>query len=307
MPQVGWRRRAISIFTAAMAAAVISAACVRPAAAASPSMFAEGRKAAVIGRHADAVRWLQAYVTQAPRDSAAWVWLGASYYQLRQYQSAAAALGRAVAISHSADVALWQGAAYSAMGRVDLARTLFIYAARAGRPQTAWIAQQWLRSLQGSVVAVLGSPARPEAYAYVVRWYNPRLSAAQVDAIVRSVLFYSSHYGVDPRLMMALIAIESGFHPAARSPVGAYGLGQLMPATWRAMGVHPADPVANIYASVRVLRANMDRFGSNLALALAAYNAGKGAVERYGGIPPYNETQWYVRNVLALYFHLRGG
>ncbi len=307
MPQVSWRRRAICACAATVAAVVLGTAWVHPAAAASPSLFAEGRRAVIAGRHGDAIRWLQAYLATAPRDATAWVWLGASYYQLRQYQSAAAALSQAVAISRRADVALWQGAAYAAMGRVDLARSAFVYAARAGRPQTAWVAQQWLRSMQGSVVAVLGSPARPEAYAYVVRWYNPRLRPSQVDAIVRSVLFYSDRYGVDPRLMMALIAVESGFHPTARSPVGAYGLGQLMPATWRAMGVHPGDPVANIYASVRVLRANMDRFGSNPALALAAYNAGKGAVERYGGIPPYNETQWYVRNVLALYFHLRGG
>jgi soluble lytic murein transglycosylase-like protein len=291
---------------AAVAVVVACLAVAPTAAAASEPTFAQARQAALAGRHPDAIRLLRGYLSVRPRDAAGWVWLGASYYQLKQYQPAAEAFGRAVALSHAPDIALWQGAAYAALGRADAARTAFLYAARAGRPQTAAVAGQWLRALQGRVVAVLGEPARPEAYAHVVRWYNPRLSRSQVDAIVRSVLFYSSRFGVDPRLMMALIAIESGFHITARSPAGAYGLGQLMPATWRAMGVHPADPVANIYASVRVLRGNLDRFGYNIPLALAAYNAGKGSVERYGGIPPYAETQWYVRNVLALYLHLRG-
>ncbi|HEV8354923.1 MAG TPA: lytic transglycosylase domain-containing protein [bacterium] len=302
---MSWRRRGFAVLGAAVAVAVACLAAV-PAAEAAVSPFAQARQAALAGRHPDAIQLLRVHLSAAPRDAAAWVWLGASYYQLKQYQPAATAFSNAVWLARSPDMALWQGAAYVALGRPDAARTAFMYAARNGRPQTRFVAGQWLRALQGRVVAVLSEPARPEAYAHVVRWYNPRLSAGQVDAIVRSVLFYSDRFGVDPRLMMALIAIESGFQITARSPVGAYGLGQLMPATWRSIGVHPADPVANIYASVRVLRSNLDRFGFNIPLALAAYNAGKGSVERYGGIPPYSETQWYVRNVLALYLHLRG-
>jgi soluble lytic murein transglycosylase-like protein len=79
-----------------------------------------------------------------------------------------------------------------------------------------------------------------------------------------------------------------------------------MPATWQAMRVHPADPVANVYATVRVLKGNLERLGGDPVLALAAYNAGRGAVERYTGIPPYRETQWYVYNVLGLYQHFAG-
>lgn len=292
---------------AAVAAAVVLAAAV-PHAAAAPSLFARARQAALAGRHAEAVNLLRVHVAASPRDTTAWVWLGASYYHLTQYGPALTAFGRAQSLGPSADVALWQGAVYALLGRNDHARTAFVYVSRTGRPQTVFVAVRWLRTLQGErVTAVLGKPPRPEAYAYIVRWYNPRLTAAQVDAIVRSVLYYSHLYGVEPELVMALIAVESGFQITARSPAGAFGLGQLMPATWQSMGIHPADPVANIYASVRVLRGNLERFGSNTMLALAAYNAGKGSVERYGGIPPYSETQWYVRNVMVLYLHFRGG
>lgn len=297
------RGTAILILCAVVAATIVMAA--RPATASS--LFEQARRAALAGRHAETVTLLRAYVVKSPRDAAAWVWLGASYYQLNQFQPAATAFDRAQRLLRSADVALWQGAAYVKLGRTDLASAAFLYASRAGRLQTAFVAARWLRTLRGEkITAVLARPARPEAYAYIVRWYNSRLTPSQVDAIVRSVLYYSYRYSVDPELMMALIAIESGFQITARSPVGAFGLGQLMPATWQSIGIHPADPVANIYASVRVLRGNLDRFGGNAMLALAAYNAGKGSVERYGGIPPYSETQWYVRNVLVLYLHFRG-
>lgn len=298
------RGTAVFILGAAVAAVIVMAATP---ARASSSLFDQARRAALAGRHSETVNLLRAYVAKSPRDAAAWVWLGASYYQLNQFRPAATAFDWAQGLSRSPEVALWQGAAYAKLGRQDLATSAFVFASRAGRPQTAFVAARWLRTLRGEkITAVLARPARPEAYAYIVRWYNRRLAPPQVDAIVRSVLYYSYKYGVDPELMMALIAIESGFQITARSPAGAFGLGQLMPATWQAIGVHPADPVANIYASVRVLRGNLDRFGGNAMLALAAYNAGKGSVERYGGVPPYSETQWYVRNVLALYLHFRG-
>lgn len=297
------RGTAVFILVAAVAASV--AVAITPAEASSA--FEQARRAALAGRHDETITLLRAYVSRSPRDAAAWVWLGASYYQLNQYEPAATAFDRAQGLYRSPEIALWQGAAYIKLGRKDLASAAFVYASRAGRAQTAFAAARWLRTLRGEkITAILARPARPEAYAHVVRWYNPRLAASQVDAIVRSVLYFSHRYGVEPELMMALIAIESGFHITARSPAGAYGLGQLMPATWQSIGIHPADPVANIYASVRVLRGNLDRFGGNRTLALAAYNAGKGSVERYGGVPPYSETQWYVRNVLALYLHFRG-
>lgn len=271
------------------------------------SAFNAGRTAYIEGRYADAVMALHAHVEARPRDADAWTWLGASYYHLRQFGDAEEALQWASALHPSGEVALWLGAAEIHLTKVEAARQAFALAARIGRPQTALWARQWLRMIDGQAIPVLSLTAPPEAYAYVVRWYNPALTPSQVDAIVRSVLYYSWIYGVDPRLMMALIAVESGFQITARSPAGAYGLGQLMPETWRAMRVHPGDPVANIYASVRVLRAQLDRFGADPALALAAYNAGRGAVERYTGIPPFNETQWYVYNVLTLYRHFTGG
>lgn len=292
-----------SVGAIALAIAVVFAVSGRAPAASS---FAVGRDAHLSGRHAEAVAAFRAHLAASPRDARAWVWLGASYYQLGDNQEAIAAFERAAALAPSGEVALWLGASHSRMGREADARRAFLTAARTGHPQTAMIAQQWLRASQGRAVPVLDRAAGPDAYASVARWYNASLQPHDVDAIVRSVLYYSNAYGIDPRLAMALIAVESGFRVTAQSPVGAYGLGQLMPATWRAMGIHPADPVANIYATVRVLKGQLDRFGGNVALALAAYNAGRGAVERHGGIPPFHETKWYVYNVLTLYQYLAG-
>lgn len=274
--------------------------------AAAGSSFVAGRDAHLRGHHERAAAAFRAHLARFPRDAVAWIWLGASYYHAGYGREAVVAFERAAALAPSGDVALWLGAVYARVGREADARRALVVAARSSRRHTALMAKQWLRAAQGRAVPVLDRDASPDTYAYVARWYNPRLDASQVDAIVRSVRYYSRAYDVDPRLVMAVIAVESGFHIAAQSPAGAYGLGQLMPSTWRAMGINPADPVANIYASIRVLRGQLDWFGSNPALALAAYNAGRGAVTRYGGIPPFHETQWYVYNVLTLYRYLTG-
>jgi soluble lytic murein transglycosylase-like protein len=109
----------------------------------------------------------------------------------------------------------------------------------------------------------------------------------------------ASAHGVDPKLVRAVIQVESAYRPRARSPRGAVGLMQLMPATARQYGVEdPYDPLANIDAGVRHLRSLLDRFP--LRLALAAYNAGEAAVARFGGIPPFAETRAYVTRVLRL-------
>jgi hypothetical protein len=106
-------------------------------------------------------------------------------------------------------------------------------------------------------------------------------------------------YGLDPRLLIAVIQVESNFMHRARSPKGAMGLMQLMPATARQYAVDdPFNPSANIEAGARHLKSLLDRF--DLRLALAAYNAGEGAVTRYGGVPPYPETREYVKRVLGL-------
>jgi len=110
----------------------------------------------------------------------------------------------------------------------------------------------------------------------------------------------STKYGVDPALLKGLIKQESGFDPTARSTAGAVGLTQLMPATAAGLGVtDPTDPAQSIDGGARYLREQLDRFGNDAAKALAAYNAGPGAVTRFGGVPPYAETQNYVRTVLA--------
>jgi soluble lytic murein transglycosylase-like protein len=109
----------------------------------------------------------------------------------------------------------------------------------------------------------------------------------------------SSRHRVDERLVHAVIAVESAYQPRARSPKGARGLMQLMPSTARQYGVRNIyNPGANLDAGIRHLRSLMDRF--ELSLALAAYNAGEAAVRKFGGIPPYRETQDYVARVLAL-------
>jgi len=115
-------------------------------------------------------------------------------------------------------------------------------------------------------------------------------------------------YGVDPLLLRSLLEQESGFDPAATSPAGAEGLAQLMPATAAALGLtDPYDPAQAIDGGARYLASKLAAYGGDVTLALAAYNAGSGAVDRYGGVPPYPETQAYVRQVLARYGELAGG
>jgi soluble lytic murein transglycosylase-like protein len=104
-------------------------------------------------------------------------------------------------------------------------------------------------------------------------------------------------YRLDPRLLASVIRAESNFGPRARSRKGAMGLMQLMPRTARQYAVDdPYDPAANIDAGARHLRTLLDRF--DLPVALAAYNAGEGAVQRFGGVPPYAETRAYIRRIL---------
>lgn len=109
----------------------------------------------------------------------------------------------------------------------------------------------------------------------------------------------SEAHGVDPNLVRALIQVESGYRPRARSPKGAKGLMQLMPSTAREYKVRdPYDPKANIAAGVKHLKTLIETYG--VELALAAYNAGEGAVRKFNGIPPYRETRNYVTKILSL-------
>jgi|SRR5665213_1809046 len=124
--------------------------------------------------------------------------------------------------------------------------------------------------------------------------------AAQYDAIIEKAAIATS---VEPNLLRAVIVVESGFNSHAVSKRGAVGLMQLMPATATRFGVsNPYDPRQNVHAGARYLKFLIDRFGQNIKLALAAYNAGEDAVDRNGGqIPPFAETRAYVPRVLKIY------
>lgn len=151
-------------------------------------------------------------------------------------------------------------------------------------------------------------------YASFIKRRNSRLSPNEATRIAQGVVGFSLKYGVDARLIMAMLMVESGFNPNATSRTGAMGLGQLMPGTAAGMGVTNAyDSIDNLYGTVKLIRGHLERYANqthdeygSMVLALAAYNAGSGAVSRHRGVPPYRETQNYVQKVIGIYRSLSG-
>lgn len=224
--------------------------------------------------------------------------------------AAAAAREQAKEAAHQAELAARALALQAAKSRFAGGRFDANLAARAARYDMRHL-------LHGTPIAPLppGALKVYDIYRTAVAHLNPRLSAAELDEITTSVLYYSVKENIDPRLVIAMIIAESGFDPMSTSRTGAMGLGQLMPGTAAGLGVTNAyDPIQNIGAAVHILSTRIREYGgadasgdiptNTLILCMAAYNAGDGAVKRYGGVPPYRETQVYVRRVAALYRQL---
>lgn len=162
---------------------------------------------------------------------------------------------------------------------------------------------------------VLPSSEVTPIYAGFIKKVNRRLSNAEAFSMGQAIVGFCMQERVDPRLVMAMIMVESGFDPNSVSRTGAAGLGQLMPDTARWMGVRdPFNSTENLYGAIKLIRTHMDNYHRqtggddyrSLVLSIAAYNAGAGAVKRAGGVPAYRETQNYVRKVLSLYYRFAG-
>lgn len=165
---------------------------------------------------------------------------------------------------------------------------------------------------RGPRKTVSAQEALPE-YAAFIKNYNKKLADAKCYEIAESVIKFSVQYGLDARLIMAIAIAESGFNPNATSHAGAQGLLQLMPGTAAGLGVRNSyDVTDNVFGAVKLMKGHLEKYHKQtngdpeqtLILALAAYNAGGGAVKKHGGVPPYKETQNYVRKVVGIYYQL---
>jgi soluble lytic murein transglycosylase-like protein len=205
----------------------------------------------------------------------------------------------------SALPAIWAGIAATAAGKSREAEAYFQEGLH--RPHSAFqerITQGWLRRLSVLREAAPASPGTPQAIASLAQASNPRLTRTQAAWIGQHVVAAARQERVDPWLLAAVVYIESRFDHTLTNGTGATGLGQLMPQTARAVRVDPKDPWGNLVGAAIMLRAHYRAFG-DWSLALAAYNAGEGAVRRFSGIPPYAETRWYVNAVWAVYHRIR--
>lgn len=156
------------------------------------------------------------------------------------------------------------------------------------------------KSPTGAVKSEIFNPSGPK-FSYYRSARSMRRPNVLHNEFHEFILHYAHRYGVDPHLVKGVIHAESGFNPGAVSPKGARGLMQLMPGTQQQVGVQNAfSPQQNIAGGVKYLSQMIGKYRGDVRLALAAYNAGPASVDRYGGIPPFAETQEYVRRVLFL-------
>lgn len=154
---------------------------------------------------------------------------------------------------------------------------------------------------------VAARPAAVAAYATVLRHINPQLPGWQSHELAKRVLSNAVRFKVNANLLVALVSVESAWHTHARSRVGAIGLGQLMPGTAAQLGVNPHNAEQNLLGAARYLGGLLSKYvhrSNRYQLACAAYNAGPKAVARFGGIPPYAETQRYVVKVMSAWRHI---
>ena len=207
----------------------------------------------------------------------------------------------------SAAPVIWAGVAAMGAGRMEEAETYFHeglrrpHGARQERIIRGWLAR--LDFLREQAEAERPTPIpHPDAnsIAALARASNPALTSEEAIWMGEHVVAAARQAGLDPFFFAAVVYIESGFHPGVRSRAGAVGLGQLSSQTARSAGVDRHDPWGNLLGAAMTLKVYYIRFG-DWSLALAAYNAGPGAVRRYRGIPPYAETRWYVAAVWAVY------
>ncbi|WGZ96399.1 MAG: lytic transglycosylase domain-containing protein [Candidatus Thiothrix putei] len=164
-----------------------------------------------------------------------------------------------------------------------------------------------MRYVRSAVIVSLLSLAAVPAVQAAGCGTNAGAVNQKAEVHLESIEKYAEKYGVSADMVKAVIAVESCYNSTAVSPKGAQGLMQLIPATAERFGVSDAfDTRENIHGGTRYLSWLMKRYDGDLYKAIAAYNAGEGAVDKYQGIPPYHETQHYVRKVLAVYNGLSG-